>query len=79
MENVIIKMKAKADRHLCKVKEHQAIGADLRMEYNNMDKNNPRRDRVGEQLLTTLESIEYHKGSAKTYNKAIKMIEDELK
>lgn len=79
MENVLEQLREKADKHLNKIRTHTEVKKSLELEYNSLDLEDPKRERVGEQLLTTLLSIEYHKGSAKTYGKSVALIEEELK
>lgn len=74
MEQLINKLQKKAEKHLNKIDQHTRVKNDLEVEYNALNGNSKRRERVSEQLLTTYKGIEYHQGSAKTYLKVIDLL-----
>lgn len=79
MENLLRQLREKSDKHLEKIKVHEGVKKELELRYSSLEENDPARERVSEQLLSTMLSIEYHKGSAKTYLKAVEMIEKEIR
>lgn len=75
MENVLETLIKKAERHESKIKTHKLIEKNLRLEYKALNEGR-RKNVVGNQLEITIRSIEYHKGSAKTYRKSANLIRE---
>ena len=75
MDKIIKELKEKADKHLNKIEKHKPIKEDLEMEYKALKKDDKHKEKVGEQLLTTLLKMKYHEASAKTYLKTVTMLE----
>lgn len=75
MKNAIEQLREKEGRHLDKLKQHNDIKETLENEYKLLAEGNSRKKRVAEQLESTLKSIEYHTITAKTYQKAIKIVQ----
>lgn len=74
MEQLIEVLKEKSKKHLGKIEQHNKVKEDLEREYNALNGDTERKEKVRSQLLTTYKQIEYHQGSSKTYNKVINMI-----
>lgn len=77
MDNLLMILKQKAQKHEEKIKVHKRVEDDLRGEYNLLSNDDKRKDYIGEKLEITIRAIEYHKGSSKTYLKAYNMIVEE--
>ena len=74
MNDVAQQIRDRAERRKDKIEKHLIVKADLEREYSLLTEGE-RKDRVGQQLLTTLLKIESHKSAYKAYNKAADMIE----
>lgn len=73
MNDVVQQIRDRAERRNDKIKKHLAVKEDLEREYKLLPEGE-RKERVGQQLLTTLLKIESHKSAYKAYNKAADMI-----
>lgn len=76
MEDLIEMFKAKIDKHEGKLKAHKETEAILRANYEDFkERDFEKSKRVGEKLLSTIKSVEYHTAKYKTYKKVVEALE----
>lgn len=79
MKDLIELFKGKVDKHEGKLKAHKEAEAILRANYEDLKERDPEKSkRVGEKLLSTIKSVEYHTAKYKTYKKVIEALEEKV-
>lgn len=76
MEDLIELFRTKVDKHERKLKAHKEAEAILKANYEELkEKDFEKAKRVGEKLLSTIKSVEYHTAKYKAYKKVVEALE----